>query len=1594
MQTPNPDIPQIQNTPETSVQLSFKPGRPVVLFPVRLETRFFSLADGSSELRVRVYPDKVHLDSHEPKLTPDEVTWGQHFWEQTWRAAGDPEREKAAWRQLAARYDPPRAAWIARALQPLNPDDRPKDPIAPEARLTKPIRFPKPDAQPESWMRAPIARVLPNFWTLLGYKDNRLVVNVKGNAIRDSLAAGPDPSPTAVVDEVGIDKGMKWMVDFDEAEAAGMGIRVKLTKEVAAAGFDFLLVMGIKDSAGDATDWTPRLVDIFSAHHYTSGLSFISPGTPTNNTAAAPSGFSSEDPGHEESYRAERVGSTFQAGDRSNADVLTTALGLTKTPDVFAQLPNATAKDQLDAAHMNTALWQATWGYFLLQMLGVGQQGESPVNDDDIAWARRYFIDYVRATGPLPAIRIGKQPYGVLPVTSFSEWKARAGTDKRETTLHDFLLSLRKIWRRSFPDVPRLGRSADTPQKSGIDTDIAEVLSMDGLAPAYGIRQLIGRHYLEHLWVFLSADSFVDVWNLPELEPPEPQELPEIEPPDPEMTPAQRAKFRQQQLAQRKKIEDANRARELAFQRAVAARRTLLNGKRDAMTGWWANQDRLATTVLQALPVSWRPRLSHGVFSPPGVTLKGPLVQTDQSPTLSPNYIDLLLTARDLENIRSRNLTVVQPPPHTLLHLLLRHSMLLEYTTAASRLLVKKGLVPPALQPNPQLLRRELELIDLPMGQGMPHALWRQMITKLTVAGEAQPIELSKYLLGFLPTGEPDTAREPDLKQISEFRASLAYLKSLRVDTLETAMKGTLDLCAHRLDAWITTFATKRLEEIRKTSPNDVLFGGYGWVMNLKPAAPETKVAPPPGEQEPVFQPANHPGYVHTPSLTQASTVALLRSAHLAHAGAANSKPNDLLAIDLSSERVRLAAWLLDGVRQGQPLGALLGYRFERRLQEATAPRLTEFIAPFRELAPLVARKLEQQPDLSLPVETIAANNVVDGLVLLRRWQKGKSTTPQQWNGDTIPFGLSVNPQKAKLPPADPNNAQFKSLATEFGLLEQAVDAVSDALLAEAVYQAARGNPLRAANTVESIAGGEAPPPELEVVRTPRTGIALTYRLMTLFSGDPTLGPGWTTPANPFRANAEPQLNAWASKLLGNPTRVRCLVERLDSASGAVIELKELRLDQLGLAPLDFIYAVEGGQAGQQAEIEQRILYTMMRSADGLAPNSLLRVSPARKAEWKMNELGYGEFSELLRAARKLITGARAVEDGDLNPPEREAAFNVDVPNLEQRATAAQQSLTVLVKNFEDQFADVTKVSLESLRELILRSAAFGVAGAVPLSPAGDAPADREILTAQAASIRKELTQRAAQIDQLVSSFNATTTTPEQKRDHALARLRLVFGKAFVVLPRFVATNAAELKQALANSTKLQDNDPLASTTWFQRVARVRDGANRLNAALSYAEAVDSGEKLKLTVAQLPHDAKDRWVGLPFKAGQASPVGKLSLVVQSVAAINPQLPVAGLLIDEWVEVVPSTKEITGIALQFDQPNAAPPQTILIAVPPDVEVPWTIWSLQQVLLETLDLARIRGVDTDSVHEVGHYLPAMYFAYNSNNDTVTTDFTTIK
>src|SRR5262249_34204526 len=152
------------------------------------------------------------------------------------------------------------------------------------------------------------------------------------------------------------------------------------------------------------------------------------------------------------------------------------------------------------------------------------------------------------------------------------------------------------------------------------------------------------------------------------------------------------------------------------------------------------------------------------------------LVQAATSPDLTFNYIDQLLKAPDLDSVLKH---AAIPPPFSLLYLLLRHSLMLEYAGAASRVL---GLSA-AQRAEPEHVRFT----------GMP------METPLDrITGAA------------LHTGAAFT--QPADSQIQEFRKSLEGLKTLKVDALSMLLRGTLDLSSHRLDAWVTSFATKRLK--------------------------------------------------------------------------------------------------------------------------------------------------------------------------------------------------------------------------------------------------------------------------------------------------------------------------------------------------------------------------------------------------------------------------------------------------------------------------------------------------------------------------------------------------------------------------------------------------------------------------------------------------------------------------------------------------------------------------------------------------------------------------------------------------------------
>jgi hypothetical protein len=117
-------------------------------------------------------------------------------------------------------------------------------------------------------------------------------------------------------------------------------------------------------------------------------------------------------------------------------------------------------------------------------------------------------------------------------------------------------------------------------------------------------------------------------------------------------------------------------------------------------------------------------------------------------------------------------------------------------------------------------------------------------------------------------------------------------------------------------------------------------------------------------------------------------------------------------------------------------------------------------------------------------------------------------------------------------------------------------------------------------------------------------------------------------------------------------------------------------------------------------------------------------------------------------------------------------------------------------------------------------------------------------------------------------------------------------------------------------------------------------------------------------------------------------------VAHAATPLDGSAPSAGLFVDEWVETVASETETTGLAFQHDRPTNQPPQSVLVAAPPD-RAGWSPARLRNVAEETLSMARMRTVDTARLQDLGHFLPALTYAHNttrdgSGPDTISLDF----
>jgi hypothetical protein len=1302
---------------------------PILLMPLRIETRFktFGAPVGAvgqrHQLWVRVYPDDCWVDRFEATLSETEILAGRRFWQDIWAAAGDETLERAAWRGLVSSVGSGRGAWVTRTYQPENMAELPsrvapsdvflvvsnEEPFSAAERLpiaaywsavwragddlaqseaafntlvaalgqpraeeiatqyvpsnlsTQPlaplgrdeiavtvvfIDWPPPaqvDSKARSWSQASRVNLLPERLVVIGYQGQNTEFEVIGNAIPSPLIVGPDPAAPAEEQlqpkdgDLLIPEPMQWMIDFEKAVQVGMGFRIDLTPEQARRGFDRLIVLGVRLSA-DAPNGQSQLETLFEHHHYSrQGLKLLPQGTPTNNTEKGGAGYNHGDDADatfETHYKGTRR-YTPQADPmlRQDGQWLADYLGI--SPQLVQRLSGNDGTDQLEARAMNVALWSGTWGYMLDTMMN------PIIRRQDIAATRQFFTQFVSGRGTLPAIQIGKQPYGILPTTVYSQmrWFARLGNDIPGTTTHvpqgrNFLARLwfilNKIdltWSDLASQVAHVGKSGGDAHRNLLD-----VVGLHSGAVEYHQRHA---ESIDHLY------NMMNIYGLGG-----------------------------------------------QFWGAFIAAAYIQSGK-NLLTELGYTGDE-TPDILERLFLSRQNLLQGPVIDDVPLSESVPVrVYTPDNR----NYLQWLIDSAgtSLDTLRRQQGFTDNKSPKALLYIMLRYSLMQSYWETSLRLYelanVFTMVESEALRRQSTFLHVQEAIVSQATGFQSESRFAQLYATSPQITGTQDRL-VADHITRLIPVRD-NTPQAIATAELYEQMAALEHLKSIPTARLERLFAEHIDLCSYRLDAWQQGFLNLQLSRMRFSQGDDagdnedgvtrgVYLGAYGWIENLRP---ENKVMTPVELRDdlhkvfnadpkapPLMRDSTNGGHIHTPSLNQAVTAAILRNGYLANATPSNP---DTLAVNLSSDRVRRALGLIEGIRAGQSLGALLGYQFERGLHDRhNQAEVDEFIYDLRKAFPLVARRLRRtaEPE-DTSIEALEARNVLDGLKLIEHIRKT--------GNKTYPFGKT-------LPAATP--AQAAAINAEVERMLDSHDAVADVAIAESVHQAAMGNYDRAAGTLDTYSKGNFPPIP-DVIQTPRSGINLTHRVgLHLPVGvDPDVSPIVGLAITP-RSQGEANANSWLSTMLPAPADVACTVTITDPITGVEVPPITITQFDLGLQPLDLLFLLNTTHRTGMTELDDRILRHAISVANPRT-DAAMKISYTTPVAGKIT---FFSLMPLVESCKQLLLASRPLLPSDIKLHNEATKAGDEIVTLERtRITTAQTNLSNLRADFETYRADL-----------------------------------------------------------------------------------------------------------------------------------------------------------------------------------------------------------------------------------------------------------------------------------------------------------------
>lgn len=1292
--------------PRRELERHFSNQIPFLLFPLRIETRFKTV-DNKQQLWVRVFPDECLIDSFEPLLSRNEVNNAARFWAEYFSAGEiidpanpDPiivDQQKAAWRLLVSAHGDGRAAWITRQLTPdptsvfqkggdktiilaiatdnwnpanqlvivdlfsklwfaynnadqqnqirsdfnnanpgLNADTiiAAYEPVNFHAKL--PLGLKREDAElkvaivifkdlqqkigkDHSWSQPTRVNLLPERLALILIKGNKAKDAIFGNPITYPLVTSPDPSAEAGKEikqnddeaELEFADSIKWVADFNRAVEIGMGFKVDLEPD-ETRGFTRLLVLGVNLSANEIQG-KAKLEELFDHHFFSKkGFSILPQGMPTNNTGSSDSGYTDSDIPNQtfELYFKNTPG--FKEMDdpllRKDGQWLAEWLGIEYNHT--KKLLNSGGSDQMDCRNMNTALWPGTLGYVMESLMEGGFPKEV------IHHTREHFNNFVSGRGPIPAIRIGSQPYGILPTgvfhrltwMNFNDHNADFFRLGRRLSylkdLYDLLLKMENYWNANLVgSVPHISQNSNQPYQ--------KLLDIIGLHPN---SVEFHRRYMESLISMNNAMSYAK---------------PGLKNNQGVVTPTMN-------LLQQT----------LGYESSIIPQLAALLG-----LSW----EYPVKFLIDDLPLSESDPIR-------GYT-------ADKR-----NYIAALVDqARKSENALRTGEGLTERPLAEL-YRLLKYSLEQEYHNSALDAAAESNAIP-----SDQLIAKKI-------AKPFIHQLWKQEIT------ESQYAFLYHPLVPLSPAKTPaeivcDALKEAVVPSFAHYLSTqltaMEQLKNASTSRLERALVEHIDCLSYRLDAWKMSLFTNALMLMRKNSASignnqrqtGIYLGAFGWLENVRPEKNKVmKQVEIPGNLVEDFNPKGtkifhtdsaNEGYIHAPSLNQAITAAVLRNGFISH-----GKPdaNNVLAVNLSSDRIRLALSIIEGIQGGQSLAALLGYHFERELhdrEDLKEKKIDSYIYRLRKLFPLKADKLEEtkvtntadpsiDPD-TVPITSIEARNVVHGVNLSNHVKNQTSAVHKIY-----PFNLDL---------PDTEQVIKDAVTAAINQIIDIADAIADLGVAESVHSIVMGNYDRAAGVLDTYTKGNYPQIP-DVIITPRNGPTLTHRVgipLQYVELDAGTGP---------RAQTEPSINQWLTTILPGMNNIICNCSYLQRSNGASKDI-EISLSDIGMKPIDLLYIQNTLDARASDELDDRFVQRIHATKDPLI-DGVIKINYTKDSA-DPNKFSLFQVMPLVKSLRFLLLESVALNPGDVTLPNE--ANKKDIP-MAELASKRVENLKDLLKTF------------------------------------------------------------------------------------------------------------------------------------------------------------------------------------------------------------------------------------------------------------------------------------------------------------------------